>query len=139
MNKRLTITAAAVLFCLSALADLVPEILTLACYRTNSVATSSSASTYFTGTRIRLTNSVAYAANGARQDLTGCGVFIRIGDNATNVQTTGAAMLATNGTFTSDALIPATGGTKMRVQLRLTNGATLYVYPSYEIAVQVPL
>lgn len=121
-----------------AMADLVPELLTVSYYRTNAVQTSAVTS-FFRGSTLRLTNCVAYASGGAVQDLTDLGIVIKIGDNATNLTASGTAEVATNGTFTADALIPSTGGQFMRVQLRLTNSTTIYIYPELTIAVEAAL
>jgi len=121
-----------------ALCDLVPDLITAQFYRTNAVASVSSDS-YYKGSTVRFTNCVAYASGGATQDLTSVAVLVRIGDSSTNLQSVLSAMIATNGTFAGNATIPAVGGTSMRVQLRLTNSTTLYIYPPLEINVQAPL
>lgn len=119
-------------------AGLVPELLTANFYRTNVVASVYSDS-YYKGTTLRLTNCIAFASGGVTQDLTSCGVIVTVGDSATNRTVYGAIQDAPNGTFTADALIPPVGGKQMRVELMLTNGATLYIYPAYTIDVEAPL
>ena len=116
-------------------ADLIPELLTANFYRTNAVA-SVQAPSYFRGTTIRLTNCIAFAAGGATQDLTSVGIIIRAGNTATNIQVYGKPQSAVNGTFTADAILPTSGGAVMKIQLRLTNGPTIYIYPELEIAVE---
>jgi hypothetical protein len=117
------------------LADLIPELLTANFYRTNAVA-SVQAPSYFRGTTVRLTNCVAFAAGGATQNLTNVGIIIRAGNSTTNLQVYGKPQVAADGTFTADALLPASGGAVMKIQLRLTNGPTIYIYPELEIAVE---
>jgi hypothetical protein len=136
MKLRLAIIACA-LACV-ATAELVPELLTAAFYRTNVVA-SVKASTYYKGSTVRLTNCVAYASGGTTQNLSGITVTVRIGDSATNLQTTCTAYDLGAGKFCADANIPRAGGSAMRVQVTLyTNGVT-YIYPDLPITVESPL
>lgn len=137
MNTKRLIALVA-LIATAGFAELVPELLTVSWYRTNAVA-SVAASTYYKGSTVRLTNCTAYAASGAIQDLTGVGILVRIGDSATNLQATATAQIATNGTFSCTATIPGAGGSAMRVQIKLTNSAAIYIYPAYEIAVESTL
>lgn len=119
------------------MAELVPDLLTGAWYRTNVVA-SSAAVTLYKGATLRLTNCVAHDASGAAQNLTDCGIVVSIGDNSTNATAYGTAQDATGGVFTADAMIPY-GGTEMRVEVKLTNAATIYIYPAYNINVKASL
>lgn len=135
-TKRLIALVA--LIATASLAELVPELLTVSWYRTNAVSTVA-ASTYYKGSTLRLTNCTAYAASGAIQNLTGLGILVRVGDSATNLLAIGAAQIATNGTFSCTAAIPATGGSAMRVQVKLTNSAAIYIYPALSINVEAAL
>ena len=136
--KKTILAVAVSMLAVSGIAELVPELLTLSFYRTNTVASAANDS-YFKGTTVRLTNCTAYASNGATQDLTSVGILVSIGDTATNLTVYGTAQVEEDGTFTADALIPGVGGQTMRVQLKLTNAATIYIYPEYTINVWAPL
>jgi hypothetical protein len=111
-------------------AQLLPDAFTLTWTRTNTTAYVNT-NVYLSDVTYRLTNCIA--RNGVvTQDLTGCGIQIRVGDASTNRLFTGW-IENTNGTFGCDFTIPKPPPSTARsdimttsIQLTLTNGA-IYV------------
>lgn len=137
--KRFALTIFLCAAACATLAELVPELLTANWYRTN-VVTSAALPTLYKGSTLRFTNCHAFVLGTATQNLTDVTVIARIGDTATNLSAVLTVTDAANGIFNGDAQIPATGGTAMRIQLRMTNsGNVMFIYPALSITVQAPL
>ena len=83
---------------------------------------------FFRGDTIRLTNCVVYTGattNTAVQDLTGITLSLIAGNTAytNNTSTTGNILVATNGTFWADVVIPTNQpGINPYIQLTITDG-----------------
>jgi hypothetical protein len=129
MKKR-TLTAATVAVLVGlAGADLVPETLTITNTRNEaSVAVNTNVS-YLAGSSLQLTNCLALISATSTQDLTGCGVQVRIGNNRTNVLYVGNLQDASNGTWNALVTIPTSVSGECRIQVALTNGAIRFIYP----------
>ncbi len=100
---------------------------------------------YFSGVPYILTNCQALLGV-STQDLTGCGIFVRVGDANTNLAFVGAPQSATDGTWSCAFMIPTPAPMYRQsqlvagIQFMLTNGtATVIDRETKQLNYQVPL
>ena len=88
---------------------------------------------FFQGQSLHFTNCVAFAGsttNSTRQDLSGLTLTLTMGINTnTTCIYTGAAMVATSGTWSARISSVPTNWTEAYLQFKITDGTNSYVYP----------
>ena len=111
--------------------EVVPASCAVTSLRGEAVAYISSTEFYQDST-LRLTNCVVYAGattNSAVQGLDGVTITVSVGTSSTNVAYTGAAIVAADGTWWADVVVPSFV-TASYLQVKLTDGSTnTYIYP----------
>jgi hypothetical protein len=136
-TRLVTTTAAwsagvAVLFALTAAADVQPRTAAVNLYRTPGWYAAPMAAAFFPAETVRLTNCTAYAdADGATtQDLTAVAITIRAGNYRDGWQGpyTGRVNNATAGTWSASFTAPTNRPAYLRITLTHTNG-NAYTYP----------
>ena len=139
MRRGLQAVAAAVLVAPGAAADVLPETVAITNRRAEAVQAITNVAPY-KGQALLLTNCTAYAASGV-QDLTDVAVTVTVGDAGNRASATGAAIVATNGTWYALVTVPsALVGTTATIQTKLTDAATnVYIYPPKTITVREAL
>ncbi len=121
--------------------EVIPATLTITNLRDESIVTASETS-FFEGTTLRLTNCVLYAGtttNSARQGLSQVTVELKAGNTTTSTVYIGTAQVASNGTWSCDAIVPSDSGTCF-LQIKVTDSSTnSYIYPWKMLNHKAPL
>jgi hypothetical protein len=128
-----SIIAALLLATGSAIAELLPDTLTVTWNR-QGTSDYINTNTYLSGVTYVLTNCQALTGT-ATQDLTGCGIYLTVGELYTSAVYQGSAQAATDGTFCVAFQIPPRPADKARLttpmttslEFKLTNGTVTVI------------
>jgi uncharacterized protein (TIGR03437 family) len=123
--------------------DVAPATLSITNVRDEAQAYVPNGSTYyFEGTTLRLTNCTMYAGtstNSSAQGLDSVTIDIDVGTTSTNVNYSGTAQVASNGTYYCDITVPENLATAY-IQVKITDASTnVYIYPWKMIRTKDPL